>query len=103
MNVLILEIDSEATSTEGRQTYLDINGDELVVTEYSLEDLGNYSYKTKTKQLEHQFTGVATCNLITSNPDGSEQKKFRNVLVDNIKTLLVSSKELDELFVRLND
>jgi hypothetical protein len=102
MNVLKLFKLEEELPLETRLTFMDIDGAELILTEFGKEFSGDYRWKTENQYLKADYQGVATCNLITTNNDGGEQKLFKYVLQDNAsRTLLVSQKELDEMFEKL--
>jgi hypothetical protein len=102
MNVLKLFNLKEDLPFETRLTFMDINGVDLFLTECSMEFSGDYRWKTENKYMKADYQGVATCNLITTNDDGSEQKLFKYLLQDNSsRTLLVSQIELEEMFEKL--
>ncbi len=98
MEVLGLRLSSSIEGDKG--TFNNIDGEIIEINLFELENNGEYSYKTENKALKSDYTAIATCNLVTINKEGLEQELFKYVLEDKTKTLLISQKELDEIFIK---
>lgn len=98
MEVFGFKISEIIEGTEG--SFMNVNGITIKINKYLEEIDEELKLISNNINSISNFNAVATCNQICINEDTIEQELLKYILEDDTRTLLVSSNELEKLFIK---